>query len=380
MRFGMFMQPAHPPSRGLAEAIEQNLTTIEWLDELGYDEVWHGEHLVHPYEPVPACDLVLARAMERTERIMLCTGGYVLSNYHPAALALRIAQMDQMLKGRFICGVAAGGTPTDVPLMSGSHDIGAGMAANREMLQESLHIMKLIWTDHLEGDWTYQGKFWSVANPKRMLDVLGPHIEPYHKPFPPMAIAGTSPYSETIRFAGAEGMIPMSFSFNAEFIKTHWQSMEEGAASTGRTASRSDWRIAREIFVGDSDADAKDWVLNGEMGTHWNEFNMPFIREYNFLKYLKNDPSIPDDRIDLEFMVDNVWPIGGPERVLERLKAEYIETGGFGTLLMVKYDWGNDSARYRRSLELFINEVAPAFNVWQRKYDAETAAIPAGVS
>ena len=39
------------------------------------------------------------QAIPRTERITLCAGAYVVPFYHPAALALRIAQLDHMAQG-----------------------------------------------------------------------------------------------------------------------------------------------------------------------------------------------------------------------------------------------------------------------------------------
>ncbi len=45
MQFGMFMQPSHPPEVSIYDGIQQDLQIIEWLDELGYSEVWIGEHL-----------------------------------------------------------------------------------------------------------------------------------------------------------------------------------------------------------------------------------------------------------------------------------------------------------------------------------------------
>jgi alkanesulfonate monooxygenase SsuD/methylene tetrahydromethanopterin reductase-like flavin-dependent oxidoreductase (luciferase family) len=114
----MFLQPSHPPSASIHEAIEQDLQIIEWCDELGYDEAWVGEHLSAPWEPMPACDLVIAQAIPRTEKITLCAGAYVLPFYHPAAVAMRIMMLDHMAQGRFILGVAAGSIPTDFALVN----------------------------------------------------------------------------------------------------------------------------------------------------------------------------------------------------------------------------------------------------------------------
>ena len=44
MRFGTFIAPFHSPTQNPTLAIERDLELVEWLDELGYDEAWIGEH------------------------------------------------------------------------------------------------------------------------------------------------------------------------------------------------------------------------------------------------------------------------------------------------------------------------------------------------
>ena len=42
--------------------------------------------------------------------------------------------------------------------------------------------------------------------------------------------------------------------------------MEEGAATTGADVRPQDWRVVRDIFVADTDAEAKDWVRSEPVG------------------------------------------------------------------------------------------------------------------
>src|ERR1700690_4046911 len=93
MKYGMFMQPSHPPDRAVFDGIQQDLGIIEKIDQLGFSEVWVGEHLAAPWEPYPACDLILAQAIDRTSQIKLCAGAYVATFYHPGHLAHRIMQL-----------------------------------------------------------------------------------------------------------------------------------------------------------------------------------------------------------------------------------------------------------------------------------------------
>ena len=61
MEIGYFTMPSHPPECGLKEGHDWDLQTIRWLDELGYQEVWIGEHHTAPWEPHPAPDLCWRR-------------------------------------------------------------------------------------------------------------------------------------------------------------------------------------------------------------------------------------------------------------------------------------------------------------------------------
>ena len=44
MIFGTFMAPFHRVGENPTLALERDLELIEWLDDLGFDEAWIGEH------------------------------------------------------------------------------------------------------------------------------------------------------------------------------------------------------------------------------------------------------------------------------------------------------------------------------------------------
>ena len=108
MQLGYFMMPLHPPGSDLGKTLQHDLRQVERLDELGYSEVWVGEHFTAEWENIPAPDLFIAAALQRTERIMFGTGVSCMPNHSPFVLAHRIAQLDQMAQGRFMWGVGAG--------------------------------------------------------------------------------------------------------------------------------------------------------------------------------------------------------------------------------------------------------------------------------
>ncbi len=353
MRYGLFLQSSHPPERSISDAIERVLTQISWADELGFSEAWLGEHLTAAWEPIPAQDLVIAQALTRTQNITLCAGAYVLPFYHPAALAMRISQLDHMAQGRFIVGIAAGSVPTDLTLL----DIDAEAGEHRERMQESLEIMLRIWTEPLEP-WTIEGKFWTVRNPEPLLG-FGPHIRPYQDPHPPIALAGLSPNSPTLEHAGSRGFLPLSLTFNTPYLEGHWTAVERGAASAGRSCDRNDWRVVRDVFVAETDDEARKWVREGNMARAWREHNFPTLDLFGWRQFLRHDDSVSDDDVDLDYLIDHLFLVGSPETVASRLIEVEAALGGFGTVVLNAYDWGDDPGPTRNSMELFAREVIP---------------------
>ena len=44
LRHGSFLPPFHPMNENPAACIERDLELMQWLDRLGFDEAWIGEH------------------------------------------------------------------------------------------------------------------------------------------------------------------------------------------------------------------------------------------------------------------------------------------------------------------------------------------------
>ena len=110
-----------------------------------------------------------------------------------------------------------------------------------------------------------------MTKPDTMFDFLKPHIKPLQAPHPPIGVAGLSKGSDTLKLAGERGYIPMSLNLNPAYVSSHWESVEAGAAKTGRKPNRQDWRMVREVFVADTDEEA--WKLSvGDMMRMMSEY------------------------------------------------------------------------------------------------------------
>lgn len=352
MRFGLFSMPNRPPGADIYQVIRQQLDVLEHADDVGYAEAWLGEHNTLPWEPLPAGDLVIAQALQRTSSMMVCPGAYLVFNYHPGHLACRVMQLDHMAQGRLMCAFAPGFSSTDLTFAG----LDSKSSANRELLVEALDVMTRVWTEHVGHVWEHEGH-WKVSNPAPV-GHNGPHLRPFQKPYPPIALAGITPASSTIELAGARGYIPISLIENPSLLAGHWTLYREAALAAGHSPNRGDWRVVRTGFVADTDAEAVAW-LRASNHFRFYEKVIRGITGTPIIAGLKHDPSIPDEAVTPEYIMEHWWLVGSPETVAEKLQRVHDAVGGFGTVLLVDLDHGHGQNAYRRSLELFATEVIP---------------------
>ncbi len=354
MQVGFFTMPLHPPGSSITQTLEDDLHQIETLDRLGYAEAWIGEHFTTVWENIPAPDMFIANALARTANIKLGTGVTCMPNHNPFMIAHRIAQLDHMAKGRFLWGVGSGGFPGDFEVFG----FDPSQNAHRQMTRDSIDTILQIWKDPKPG--VYESDHWRFTIPEPVDEFgLRFHVTPYQKPHPPIGVAGVSPNSDTLILAGERGWIPMSINLvPSRVLRTHWDAVEKGAAGGGQTPNRSDWRIAREVYVAETSAQARKEALDGVLRRDFEQYFLRLMPKMRMLDLLKADPNMPDSDVDIEYLVDNIFVVGSADEVTEKLGALYDDVGGFGVLLAMGHEWQPYDS-WVRSMDLLINEVIP---------------------
>ena len=81
--FGIFLAPFHRLGENPTLGFARDLELIEWLDHLGYDEAWIGEHHSAGWETIAAPEIFMAAAAERTRHIRLGSGVTSLPYHNP---------------------------------------------------------------------------------------------------------------------------------------------------------------------------------------------------------------------------------------------------------------------------------------------------------
>jgi len=273
--------------------------------------------------------------------------------HHPVRLAVQLALLDNLSKGRIDVGVGKGTVYNEYEF------VGHGLRSHdsRERMAEAVEILERAWR---EAPLTYKGKFFDVHIPE-----LRPR--PVQQPGPPLWRSVISPGSFTE--CGRLGVPILTARLPVPRIKERWALYEKGidegghdAATRARLLEQS--ALWRNVYIADSDAQAEDELteLLTETRHHMmhvrEALNPPdFVVEPSALNPW-TDPAVPDS-VGVPFVLSTGSLYGTPKRVREQV-AELRDVGvrhllcqtGFGAM-------GHD--RNMASMRRFGEEVMPVF-------------------
>ena len=337
LRFGAFIAPFHPIDENPTLAIQRDLELVEWLDQLGYDEAWIGEHHSASYELIASPEVFIAAAAERTKHIRLGTGVSSLPYHHPFMLADRINQLDHMTRGRAMFGVGPGALSSDAFMM------GIPIDRQRDMMDESLAVLVRL----LRGEEVSHDSDWFKLNRARL------QMSPYSRPSVEIAVASqVSPTGS--RAAGRHGLGLLSLGatsvggFNA--LRSNWAIAEEMAAENGKVMDRNGWRLVGPMHIAETREQAMEDIRFG------------LERWLFYFREVANLPIVPETHGDPveAFLKMPMAVVGTPDDAAAKIQALVDQSKGFGCFLFMAHNWA-PWAETKRSYELFARYVAPRF-------------------
>lgn len=349
--------PLHPAERSYTQTMREDREAAILADQLGFSEVYFGEHATDPLERVTSTLMFLSSLVDSTKSIKLGTGSINLPNGHPAQFASQIAMLDHMSEGRLILGISPGALPTDA-------EIFGSFGQNRgEMFLECIDQILEIW--RTEPPYDIQGKYWNITTKNSHDDELGLGAmpRPFQMPHPPIVVAALTPNSIGVQKAAERGWHPMSSNFLQPVgLKAHWDGYIKGRAQFNLSREDQNWRIARMIFVSDDEATAQRYAKTEE-GPYAFMVNSIYkkLHKANRLETMKNDVQQLDQEITPEFALESLVISGTVNSVVEQIINLAGKTGEIGTLLYVNADWVSPKLA-KRSMALMANEVMPRVN------------------
>ena len=341
-RFGAFLAPYHDPAGNPSLQLRRDLELAVHLDELGYDELWFGEHHSGAYETIASPEVMIAAAAERTRRIRLGTGVNSLSYHHPYILADRIMQLSHLTMGRTMLGIGPGQLPSDAFMM------GIDPRDQRDMMVEAAEVILPL----LRGEVVSRTTDWFTLDEARL------QLRSFDPAGIEVAVASTSsPTGATL--AGRLGLSMLALAatdptgFDA--LDANWAHFERTALEHGNPVDRSRWRVVGSMHLAETREQAEREVERGVLTL------CAYMERMGNTRF----PFTGSPRQALEHWMANGLPnfgvptIGTPDDAIATIEKLTAKTGGFGTFLFLAHDCA-DWAATKRSYELFAEYVIPA--------------------
>jgi limonene 1,2-monooxygenase len=343
MKFGIFMAPFHRVGENPSLAFERDMQLIEWLDELGFDEAFIGEHHSAGWEIISSPEIFMAVAATRTKRIMLGSGVVSVPYHHPFHIANRFALLDQLTRGRVIMGCGPGALP---------YMLGIETTTQRDRMVEGIQAVLRLFNE--EGGVTIDGSYFKMRDAHLQ-------VKPYQKPHMPIFVANTFSPSGMVA-AGKLGCGVLSIATFApgglNELPKRWAMGEEIAAENGQTIDRNNWRLVFPVHLAESKQEALDDIRDGCNLWIKKYFIQTLGAQIQFEEY----PGQPIDEMNADRMASRGGVIvGTPDDAIAKIKEVWEASGGgFGGMLLLAHEWA-PREKILHSYELWARYVAPHF-------------------
>lgn len=361
MEFGLFSESGHRGNSSATATYNADLWEIALADELGFREVWVAERgsRTSGQDPdiVSAANLLICKAAAMTKHIRLGTGIRPLPYQHPFNVATEANVCDHLTGGRYMLGY--GGTHG----IYGDHHKQMGIEAEKQraMTYEAIDYIMRCFTSSEPFD--FDGEFYHG----RGINVLPKPVQQPHVPVA-AACSGALP---TLEIAAHNGFIALLGRGGnpAKEIREMGDAYVQAAEAAGRRPSRNLFRVAHNVYVAESDRQARDELratLIPQMERQKASMHYEALG-----RWLREGDKLED--ISYDYLVDaGKYFVGDPDSIYAQIKRFYDESGGFGVLLIFAAQGHTTPEQWERSQRLFAEHVAP------RLAGLDPDRIPAG--
>ncbi|OHV87825.1 LLM class flavin-dependent oxidoreductase [Mesorhizobium sp. ORS 3428] len=312
-------------------------------EEAGFETAWIGEHHGMEFTISPNPFINIAYLAGKTSRIRLGTGTIIAPFWHPIKLAGEAAMADIITGGRLDVGIARGAYSYEYQRLFPGLDAWAAGQRMREMIP----AIRGLW----DGDYAHSGEFWqfppTTSSPK-----------PLQQPYPPIWVAARDPNSHDFAVANKCKVQVTPLASGDDEVASLMQRFEAACAAHPEI-ERPEIMLLMHTFVAEDAAETDR--LSKDLSTFYCQFGAWFQNKkpvhQGILEPLTADetaamPQYAPDKIRKNLV------IGEAGEVIARLKA--YEALGYDQY-SIWIDSGLPHERKKKSLQLFIDRVMPAF-------------------
>jgi alkanesulfonate monooxygenase SsuD/methylene tetrahydromethanopterin reductase-like flavin-dependent oxidoreductase (luciferase family) len=352
MQFGLFYEWPNPTLRQWKTLFEEGVEQIQYSEAVGFDYCLIAEHHFTNYGNSPSPLLQALYIGQRTTRLKIGTAAVILPVWQPLRLAEEVAVLDNLIDGRFLCGIGRGYQPYE---LSG---FGSSVAASRQQFHETLEVLLKAWTH--EEAFTYDGEYVKIANPVTVFP------KPLQTPYPPLLLMGTS--VESMRVAAQLDMLPFSSSMmGPDGVRAQFGALVHAHAALGKPLTNLRLGLQCMTHVAPTDEEAYAAVRYAR----WQTRAQRGLNRQEVINGCVNAVPFPGE-LDDQAYLDRLF-FGSPATVIAKFK-RFASVGATHISNWMMFG-GIEHEKLMQSIRLMGEEVLPALREVQPPADLPDALL-----
>ena len=320
---------------------DHTIEMIQMADKAGFEVAWAAEHHALEMTIAPNPFQIMTWWAAHTDNIRLGCGVANASYWHPINLAGEAAMVDLLSGGRLELGLGSGAYQREFDRMRP----GLNQKDSNRYMQEMLPLVRELW----KGDVEHNGENWqfpkATSCPKPVQDNV------------PMWVAARSPATFDYAVANDCNVMcwPLTMPFSeAEKYKTQ---LDESIAKAGGWTGTFALMRHTSVYDTEDDHTATLGAIRNALGKFGNLMMKKGDVVNGFPESIPLKDLAGNVRVDPAMLEENLT-FGDPDTVIAKLRA-YEDLGVDAYIYYASM--GLDMAVQKRSLQLFIDRVMPAF-------------------
>lgn len=320
---------------------DHTIEMIKMADKAGFEVAWAAEHHALEMTIAPNPFQIMTWWAGHTDNIRLGCGVANASYWHPINLAGEAAMVDLLSGGRLELGLGSGAYQREFDRMRPGLD----QKDSHRYMQEMLPLVRELW----KGDMEHNGENWqfpmATSCPKPVQDKV------------PMWVAARSP--ATFDYAVANDCNVMCWPLTLPFSEAEKYKAQLDESINKAGGWNGTFALMRHTSVYETEADraATLGAVRNALGKFGNVMMKKGDVVNGFPESVPLEVLEGNARVDPEMLEENLT-FGDPDTVIAKLRA-YEEIGVDAYIYYASM--GLDMDVQKRSLQLFIDRVMPAF-------------------
>ena len=330
------------PDQDMATIRDHTLEMVQIADRAGFAVAWAAEHHALEMTIAPNPFQILTWWAAATRSIRLGVGVANAAYWHPINLAGEAAFLDLISDGRLELGLGSGAYQREFDRMKPGLD----QKDSWQYMQEMLPLVRQLW----QGDVAHDGRFWqfpaATSCPKPVQDPV------------PLWVAARAPITFDYAVANDCNILSWPLTMPMAEAEAYRARLDAAIAKAGRDWSGT-FALMRHTSVYDAEDDRQAALaaVRGVLGQFGNLMMKKGEVHNGFPDRVPWEELEGNVRVDPDMLEENLV-FGTPDAVIQKLQAYQA----LGVDAFIYYaSMGLDLARQKRSLQLFIDRVMPAF-------------------